>query len=65
MPTGSTAVQRGRPDDGLGAAQAEILRDPGRIPEPGAYVARGEARAAYPRACAAQLATNTGKPLIA
>jgi glutathione S-transferase len=31
-------------------------------PNLAAYVARGEVRAAYKRAFAAQLATNTGKP---
>ena len=32
-------------------------------PNLAAYVARGEARPAYKRAFAAQLAVNTGKPL--
>jgi glutathione S-transferase len=34
----------------------------GEFPSLAAYVARGEARPAYKRAFAAQLATNTGKP---
>jgi glutathione S-transferase len=34
----------------------------GKFPNLAAYVARGEARPAYKRAFAAQLASNTGKP---
>ena len=35
----------------------------GEYPNLAAYLARGEARPAYKRAFAAQLAVNTGKPL--
>ena len=54
-------VQRGRPDDGGGAAQVE--RSSGMLdeyPNLSAYVARGEARPAYKRAFAAQLAVFAG-----
>jgi hypothetical protein len=40
-------VQRGRPDDGVGAAQVEIIGHPGRISEPG--------RLSRPRRSAARL----------
>src|SRR4029453_13175277 len=41
------SVQRGRPDDGVGGAQAEIIGHSGRIPEPG--------RLCRPRRSAARL----------
>ena len=55
-------VQRGRPDDGVGAAR---LRPSGLLdeyPNLAAYVARGEARPAYRRAFEAQRAVNAREP---
>jgi glutathione S-transferase len=60
VPTGSMA-SGGRPDDGVGAAQAESVGVADEYPNLSAYVARGEARPAYKRAFDAQLAVNTGK----
>ena len=54
-------IQRGRPDDGVGAAEAEIIRDSGRVSDLAAYVSRGETRPAYKRAFAAQLAINASR----
>ena len=47
-------VQRGRPDDGVGAAQAESVGHPGRIPEPG--------RLRRPRRSAARLPAGFRRP---
>jgi len=43
-------------NDGIGAAQVEIIGHSGRISEPGRLSVRGEARPAYKRAFDAQLA---------
>ena len=55
-------VQRGRPHDGVGAAQAETSGLLDEFPKLAAYVARGEARPAYKRAFAAQWAINAPSP---
>ena len=59
MPTGS--MVHSRDDDGVGAAQIEIVGLVDEYPNLAAYVARGEARPAYKRAFAAQLAVNAAK----
>jgi glutathione S-transferase len=59
-----TAFERS-PDGGKGLARDTRVRwalEEVAFPNLAAYVARGEARAAYKRAFAAQLAVNTGQP---
>ncbi len=57
-------VQRRRPDDGIGAAQVEIIGHLWTNFWTWPYVARGQARPAYKRAFAAQLAVFTGHPTV-
>ncbi len=54
------AFSAGDFDDGFGAASAAAVGILDEFPTLAAYVARGEARPAYQRAFAAQLAINAG-----
>ncbi len=57
-------LQRGRPDDGACAPEAQAVGHVGAFSSLAAYVARAEARPAFHRAFAAQLAVFEGRKAV-